>query len=675
MKQKISAGLAVIICGLIMVALLLTDYRVAEENIMTGEPAENYEQLELYVQYSSNVEQINIWKSEADCYYFFLPSCVVKSRISFGNITQKDSVLLEQTEYTIQDDISKDIEYNVIYEMQLILDGKALPPQKVVFQCSENIPAVFIDTQDGTVERLHAEKGIKETAEVTIVNEKGDREFVGAVEYIKTRGNSTFYEVEKKSYQIKLQKKKDLFGLGEAKKWILLANAKDESLIRNAMIFDFAAEYTDLPSIEGVFVDVYLNGDYAGNYYLCEKVEVNSERLNITDLEQMNEKVNDKEQLEQGECYVSEDGTIRAMKGLKNPEDITGGYLLERIIEEEYFQAPCAFTSSKGYWYSVVSPENATVEQVEYIRNLVNELETAVSQPDGMNPETGKHYSEYMDVESWVSKFLIEEVFSNPDAPYASTYMYKDTDEVDGKIHFGPVWDYDRAIGGYVVNNFDLDDPKQMSSRGLYASWLLQFEEIEEAVKAEYEEVFLPYVEKKAEGRIKELQDSIEASAQMDKVRWPNAKGYYGEWDSYGTYMANFLEERIEYLNDIWLQNEVYHTIVFLDYDGNICHKYVVKHGEYLPEIPSVANYVAIFQGWQNIVTGRKLDIRLPILEDTTYQSKWIPAEYLILNGLAVANAELEEIDIEALEALLQTAKEMKEAAMAQETETEAADE
>ena len=101
----------------------------------------------------------------------------------------------------------------------------------------------------------------------------------------------------------------------------------------------------------------------------------------------------------------------------------------------------------------------------------------------------------------------------------------------------------------------------------------------------------------------------------------------------------------------------------------------MVKHGEYLPEIPSAANYVAIFQGWQNIVTGRKLDIRLPILEDTTYQSKWIPAEYLILNGLAVANAELEEIDIEALEALLQTAKEMKEAAMAQETETEVADE
>ena len=675
MRQKISVGLSVIICGLIMAALLITGYRVVEENIMAGEPAENYEQLELYVQYSSNVEQINIWKSEADCYYFFLPSCAVKSRIFFGNLAQEDAVFLEQAEYKTRDDISKDIEYDVVYEMQLVLDGEALPSQKVVFQCSENVPAVFIDTQNGTVEQLHAEKGAKENAEVTILDKSGNRELAGALEYIKTRGNSTFYEVEKKSYQIKFQKKKDLFGLGEAKKWVLLANAKDESLIRNALIFDFAAEYTDLPSIEGVFVDVYLNGDYAGNYYLCEKVEVHSERLNITNLEQKNEKVNDKERLEQSECYVSEDGTIRAVKGLENPKDITGGYLLERIIEEEYLEAQCAFTSSKGYWYSVVSPENATIEQVEYIRNLINELESAVTQSDGVNPETGKHYSEYIDVDSWVSKFLIEEVFNNPDAPYASTYMYKDADAVDGKIYFGPVWDYDRAIGGYVVNNFELDDPKQMKSRGLYAAWLLNFEEIEEAVKAEYTEVFLPYVEKKSEDRLNELQEFIEASAKMDKVRWPNAKGYYGEWASSGVYMANFLEERIEYLNDIWLQDEVYHTVVFLDYDENVCQKYTVKHGEYLPEVPSAANYVAIFQGWQNTATGRKLDIRLPVLENTTYQSQWIPAEYLILNGLAVANAELEEIDIEALEALLETAKEMKKAAMDQEAETEAADE
>ena len=671
MRQKISIGLSVIVCVLIVSALLLTGYRVMEANTKAGEPAEEYSQLELYVQYSSNVEKINIWKSEADCYYFFLPSCAVNSRLFFGNLAEGNYVLLGQAKYENQDDISKTMEYNVAYEMQLSLDGKQLPTQQVIFMCSDNIPSVFIDTQTGMVEQLHADKGIKETAEMTIVDEKGKHEFVGAVEYIKTRGNSTFYEVEKKSYQIKLQKKKDLFGLGEAKKWIFLANAKDESLIRTALIFDYAEEYTKVPSVDGVFVDVYLNGDYAGNYYLCEKVEVASERLDIVDLEQMNEKVNDKEDLANGEQYVSVDGMLRAVKGLENPTDITGGYLLERVIEEEYAQARCAFTSSKGYWYSVVSPENASIEQVEYIRGLVNELEMAISQPNGVNPESGKHYTEYMDVEYWVSKYLIEEVFNNPDAPVASTYMYKDADSIDGKIYFGPAWDYDRAIGGYVVDSFDLDDPKQMGYRGLYASWLLRFEEVSEAVKKEYAEIFQPYVEKKAENQVTALQETISASAEMDKIRWPEAKGYYVAWNSSGEYMVNFLEERTGYLNDVWLQDEVYHTVVFLDYDGNVCHKYVIKHGEYLPEIPSNANYVAIFQGWKNTATGRKLDVRLPILENTTYQSMWIPAECLILNGLAVANAELEDIDIEALEALLETAKEMKKAAEEQKADAE----
>ena len=96
MRQKISIGLSVIICVLIVSALLITGYRVVEANTGAGEPAEDYGQLELYVQYSSNVEKINIWKSEADCYYFFLPSCAVNSRIFFGNLSKEDSIVLNQ---------------------------------------------------------------------------------------------------------------------------------------------------------------------------------------------------------------------------------------------------------------------------------------------------------------------------------------------------------------------------------------------------------------------------------------------------------------------------------------------------------------------------------------------------------------------------------------------------
>jgi hypothetical protein len=261
---------------------------------------------------------------------------------------------------------------------------------------------------------------------------------------------------------------------------------------------------------------------------------------------------------------------------------------------------------------------------------------------------------------------------------------YQTTVWIENMRTYGNIYSVQTLDGkwnGTTVQNYWTSTWQQELIPVQYASALANYNKTitgdvtREAVKAEYTEVFLPYVEKKAEECMKNLQKSIEASAKMDKIRWPKAKGYYEEWASSGAYIVNFLEERIEYLNDIWLQDEEYHMVVFLDYDENIYHKYVVKHGEYLPEIPSAANYVAIFRGWQNTETGRKLDVRLPVLEDATYQSMWIPAEYLILNGLAEADAALEDIDIEALEALLEAAKEMKRAAMEQEAEAEASDE
>lgn len=665
MKQKISVALSAIACVVILAVLLGMGYREATVKAVSGEPAGDYGQLKLYIQYSSKyskMEKINIWKSEADCYYFFLPSCVVNSRLFFGNLQENDRIVLGESSYSRRDDISKELEYNATYEMQLNVNGELLLAKQVVFVCSENIPAVFVNTQTGTVDQIHSDKEMKEPAEASIVNQDGSLEFSGAIEYIKTRGNSTFYEVEKKSYQIKLHNKKNLFEMGSAKKWILLANAKDESLVRTSLILDFVSQHTEVASVEGIFVDVYLNGEYAGNYYLCEKVEVAESRLNITDLDEENKKVNSEDALKSGEQYVSEDGTVRAVSGVKNPEDITGGYLLEKIIEDEYDQARSAFISSQGHCYRVVSPENASLEQVEYIRNFINEMEGAIYQQDGINPQTGKHFSEYMDVDSWVSKYLIEEFFNNPDAPAASTYLYKDSDEVDSKIYFGPAWDYDRAIGGYVVDIFFIDDPRQIGYRGMYASRLLQFKEMKAAVKSQFVECFLPYLEQEAEEEIKLMQKSVEASAQMDRIRWPHAKGYYKSWDAAGEYLMNFLEERAEYLRGVWMEETQYHTVSFLDYYGNTYNKYVIKHGEYLTEIPSIATYVAVFNGWQNVATGKKLDVRLPILENATYQSTWIEAEYLVQNGLALAEANIIDVDVDALEAFLEAVKQMQEA-------------
>ena len=155
---------------------------------------------------------------------------------------------------------------------------------EVSFLQSENLSAMFLDTASGSLENIHADKTVKEAASLRLVDSAGNSSYGGAAEYIKTRGNST-WNLDKKAYQIKLSKEAGLLNMPAAKHWILLANAIDDTLMKNELVFGYAERYTCVPSIRGEFIDLYINGDYLGNYYLCEKVEVGKNRLDIADLE------------------------------------------------------------------------------------------------------------------------------------------------------------------------------------------------------------------------------------------------------------------------------------------------------------------------------------------------------------------------------------------------------
>lgn len=435
-----------------------------------------------------------------------------------------------------------------------------------------------------------------------------------------------------------------------------MANAFDDSLIRNKLIYDFAAQYTNVPSIEGRYVDLYMNGDYVGNYFLCEKVEVSKNRLDITNLEKANEAVNSDASFQNASQYVSEDGKITGLAGLRNASDITGGYLLEIGSEGK-----CNFMTDSGQQYSLRSPENATVEQVEYICNLFNELELAISRPDGRNPNTGKHFSEYLDLDSWISKYLIDEVFQDADTPFRSVYFYKDADNVDALIYSGPVWDYDRVMGGYARSIYYIDDPRQFGYRGVYARELLQHEEVMTLMAEKYQDVFIPYMENEFSGQIEALQKKISASAKMNKARWEKVGGYFVDFDANGDYLKSFLNQRMEYLNEIWLEDQQYHTVTFLDYNGEVYDTYRIKHGEYLTAPPSIATYVAIFNGWYSTASGKALQTRLPVLEDATYESRWIEVSLLLQNGINIADIDPNEVDIHALELLVDELKRRRE--------------
>lgn len=119
------------------------------------------------------------------------------------------------------------------------------------------------------------------------------------------------------------------------------------------------------------------------------------------------------------------------------------------------------------------------------------------------------------------------------------------------------------------------------------------------------------------------------------------------------------MQQKKNALEELWLKEEVYHTVSFLDYDGNLIQTYRVKHGEYLSQqITTPRCYVAVFTGWTNVLTGKAYDARLPILENSIYQSEWLSLELLMQNGLNMAEMDVLQVDVEAMEDLLRFIKE-----------------
>ena len=641
-------ALAVTAAVVIIGGLLFAD----RDKALISEPASGYDQLMLNISFADTECSVRIWQDENGCYYFFLPSGVEGRRMVFGNLGSGSVLRLDDNFLTKHDPVSDFVEYGKTYEMQMTVSDDVSPMDavQVVFMKSDGVPSLYIDTESGSLEAIHADKENRESAFLLLVDAEGNREYIDNIEYIKTRGNSTFYR-DKKTYQIKLSKEYAFLGMAEAKRWVLQANAIDDSLIKNSTVFGFAGNYTTVPSIHGEYVDLYMNGDYLGNYYVCEKIEVGENRLNITDLGKKTEDVNFEGNYRNTELYVSEGGMIKATAGLQNPVDITGGYLVEFISGGKYEDAVNAFMTDAGTCYEILSPDPATIEQAEYIRNLFSEMESAMAQSDGINPETGKHYSEYLDVDSWTTKYVIEEVFHDRDASTASMYFYKDADSVDTHIFSGPMWDYDRTFGsyGYASQSLLLDGAQNIDSCGIYVVPLMQFPEIQELVHDKFRQYILPYAEYLARADIYIRSQSIRESLEMDRQRWPMVYGHYADIDATRDYMISYLEQRVDFLQDVWLEGEEYCVVKFIDYHGNVCAEYSVKKGECLESVPEVVSAVAFFMGWYDADSLTAFDIRLPIYNNMTLCSEWFDIDLLLTNGLNMAEMDISQVDPESL--------------------------
>lgn len=297
---------------------------------------------------------------------------------------------------------------------------------------------------------------------------------------IKGRGNSSWLLDEKKSYTVKLDKKAKLLDMDTSKNWAIVGNYEDKSLMRNTMAAYFA-EAVEMPYVMMARpVDMWIDGQYWGTYNLTQKIEIEGERVSITDTEKPgDEKFTDPAANEVGyllefDAHVTEanaGGLLDNVQSLdpnnwadygwsrweypytdlydkENPNK-TGYVYYNPDTDETFFQ----LNYCNGKWVTVKKPSTENLahneEMRKYIFQKVMELDSALR---NRNHDPNK-MQELLDIDSFARWIIVEELMDNTDASFhSSVYMSLD---VNGKFVFGSLWDFDRSSGNcsYWTNN------------------------------------------------------------------------------------------------------------------------------------------------------------------------------------------------------------------------------
>lgn len=524
------------------------------------------------------------WFQRDDKYYMFLPSNTDLKNIKVY-FNASGEVYVNGTE--IKSGEATSVFETANTEYTLTCGTKSY---KIVVLCSAEIPAVYITTESGSLNYIHSNKENKEPGNIRIY-ENGKQTLNSALKQIKGRGNST-WGLEKKPYNIKFDKKTDLFGMGKAKKWTLLANHYDRSLIRNIAAYELAQRiglpYTCLYQP----VDLYINGTYLGNYLVTESVEVGTTRVDINDLEKDNEDANpgvDLETLSTGSVGDQNPGSRKWVNIPNNPENITGGYLLEFDYQNRYNAEISGFETNRGQNVTVKSPELASKAEVEYIAEYYQQAEDALASTSGYN-SLGKHYTEYFDMDSFVNMYILEELTQDIDGGQTSFYLCKDKD--NDKFYVAPAWDFDNTLGNDRILSekvtLSLTDPNTWFVNQNYYSrrddftwtqsqiecfFTLAYEnqaDLRAAVRAQWSE-FKKVFNDEFVSFCSAWGERIAPSAVMNNIRWNLTSLNYGEAMAkhmdYANRVTTFLVNKRTALDKGFAENA---AIIYYNSNGGI---------------------------------------------------------------------------------------------------------
>ena len=382
------------------------------------------------------------------------------------------------------------------------------------------LPKIYIDL-------LGAERVRKSTyipIEVAMTN--SDEDFPAVSAQIRGRGNSTWGEFEKRPYRIKFDSKRDMFGMGARKDWILLANAMDHSLMRNYITFVMANEMSDPYTSESQWVHLYIDNKYEGVYLLCEQTESGNYRVDVeTD-------------------HTAAETDVGFMIEYGGSADVD---------EDKYFHFKNVNNKRLHYQMTdhnavIKYPKGAdcTNAQRDYIADYANQVNTAIM------TQTWDDIIELVDIDTFVDNFIVTEIMLNNDMGW-NFFFYK---PAGGKLCLGPHWDYDQAAGASAYGGETYEGWNAGSPHPWFEALVLM-KEFRDLVRERWLEVsdFLhsipdTFIDEKAE----EYKYDIEANFTRWKVlgerHWRSVRSLDREttYDGHKEYLKTWLNNRIDWI-------------------------------------------------------------------------------------------------------------------------------
>lgn len=350
---------------------------------------------------------------------------------------------------------------------------------------------------------------------------------------IKARGNWTRRGFSKKPFKLKLEKKQSLLGLSKSKHFAILAHADDSwGYLKNFTGFNLGRrmELPWTPSQQPV--EVVINGNYRGLYFLTESIRVEKDRVNITELED----------------------------NASDPNLVSGGYLVELDNYDEENQIVMEEKTLVGGYTDRLRITFDTPEEYSDIqRHFIEDQFSAMNNAVGSGSDD---LWSYMDLDDAARYYIVEEIISHVESYHGSTYLFRDRG-ADQKWHFSPLWDCGNAFVGPTNNYFTTQSP-------FGNTWIASMRENHKFMN-KVKETWKWFMSQKFDGLYEDIDlisQRLTAAAQADYDRWNNQPVPFGgmpvcdnrNMPEKANNAKNHLQEKISWLKGKWgiYSNDLY---------------------------------------------------------------------------------------------------------------------